>query len=509
MNYLETEYYKIIVSNNKFKDQFDIRYDQTQLTVQRTDKNTGWGQLLELSLWDKTRAKEEMIYIGSSEKNSKTILWEYIFIPTTFHYEDEKIKIFPVSMLYNDLFQIKYDQQTKQIEIIRIDADTGWGQELELLYIEKKTKREKRIYIGKSDQKQIRKIIEIEKIQYIPIYNRYESDQYLIELYQSTYKDVFWIEFYEENHTLYIQRKDLPEGWGQPLQLQFWKKDENRFFIIYVGSSIKNELYQKIDPIDRKCYISLSTIPSRIVLPIFMENIKDLIKNQGSMIEHIFISIPKKYKRFTETIPYGIIEQLQRLPKIILIELEEDLGPASKYMGPLMKYYSTIENNLLIVIDDDRMYNKNLTKHFKIAYHSFPEIQFSSGLWTDYFEKNYKYMDENSLEIILYHEKKNHSLIHKGVGGFYGFCIKINSNLHAFVEYNQKILTIIPKSFFHDEGIILGYLKYKQETIMYLKHKGCNFIKEELIDALCTSNYVNREKIEKEIFYTIQLQKLL
>ena len=73
----------------------------------------------------------------------------------------------------------------------------------------------------------------------------------------------------------------------------------------------------------------------------------------------------------------------------------------------------------------------------------------------------------------------------------------------------MKILERIPKSFYHDEGIILGYLKYKEENILYLNHKGCNYIEEEMVDALCKSNLVDRGNIEKEILQITNLEKLL
>ena len=65
------------------------------------------------------------------------------------------------------------------------------------------------------------------------------------------------------------------------------------------------------------------------------------------------------------------------------------------------------------------------------------------------------------------------------------------------------------KSFYHDEGIILGYLKKKQETIIYLKHVGCEQYKEEPVDALCKSGLCNRSLIEKEILYITNYQSLL
>ena len=117
-------------------------------------------------------------------------------------------------------------------------------------------------------------------------------------------------------------------------------------------------------------------------------------------------------------------------------------------------------------------------------------------------------MDDNFLEFKIHKESNNNKFYFgQGLGGFFGFCIKVQ-NIKKFIEYNNIILNKIPKSIFHDEGIIIGYLKYNKETILYLKHKGCNIIKEELVDALCTSNLVDRGQIEKEILKITNLEKL-
>ena len=178
-------------------------------------------------------------------------------------------------------------------------------------------------------------------------------------------------------------------------------------------------------------------------------------------------------------------------------------------MGPLIHYYKEVKDNILIIIDDDRKYNKNLVLNFNIAFNSFPNITFSSGLWNEYFNKNYINMDKNYLECTLYKEHNNNKFYFgQGLGGFYGFAIFVK-NIEKFINYNLFILNRIPESFFHDEGIIMGYLKYKEETILYLKHFGCNFIETELVDALCDSNLVNRHKIEHKILQITNLEKIL
>ena len=73
---------------------------------------------------------------------------------------------------------------------------------------------------------------------------------------------------------------------------------QNHNFIIYIGSSLSNEIYKKVDLVIRKCYVSLTTIPSRIILPSFITNVNKFLREQTYPIENMFIVIAKKYKRF-------------------------------------------------------------------------------------------------------------------------------------------------------------------------------------------------------------------
>jgi len=507
-NYYESEYFKINVYKNIFNDKFYIYINDNNIYIERTDKNTGWGQDLKLIIWNKINQKKDIVEVGSSEENIKIIYYENVFL-NKIHYENDKYKIFYISPLFNDVFNVHYDEDNKIITVKRLDINSGWQQNLNLQYVDIKGNI-KIINIGKSNENIISKKIDIENIPYKTIYNHYESNNYIIDLYnKNDYSDLFTIYFYEDNYTIYIKRIDTNTGWGQFLMLDILDINNNHNFIIYIGNSVSNEIYKKIDLTIRKCYVSLTTIPSRIKLDIFQDNINDFLKNQTYPIENMFIVIANKYKRFSEKIPQNIINNIKNsFNNIIIITLEEDLGPSSKYLGPLQEYENILKNNLLIIIDDDRKYNKNLIKNFTIGYNSFPNIIFSSGLWEEYFNKNYINMDDNFLEFKLYKESNNNKFYFgQGLGGFFGFCIKVE-NIKKFIDYNNTILNKIPKSIFHDEGIIIGYLKYNKETILYLKHKGCNIIVEELSDALCKSNLVDRGKIEKEILKLTNLEKL-
>ena len=508
-NYYESEYYKLTIYKNNFTDKFYIYINDNKLYVERVDIKTGWGQDLKLIVWNKINQIENIVSIGSSEKNIVIIPFEKLNQQNNvnIHYENDKYKIFYVSPFYNDVFKVDYNEYDKIITVIRLDTNTGWEQDLNLHYVDIYEKI-KIINIGKSTNNIITKKINIEHISYKTMYNYYDSEKYIITIYENNYQDLFLINFYEDNNTIFIKRIDTNTGWGQILKLNVLDIENNHDFIIYIGNSNSNEIYKKIDLTIRKCYVSLTTIPTRIKLDIFKDNVNDFLKNQTYPIEKMFIVIANKYKRFPEKIPDNIINDLKKNFKICIITLDEDLGPASKYMGPLMEYENILKNNLLVIIDDDRKYNKNLIKNFVIGYNSYPDIKFSSGKWDEYFNKEYINMNDNFLEFQLYKESNNNKFYFgQGLGGFFGFCIKVE-NIQKFVEYNNIILKKVHKSIFHDEGIIIGYLKYNREVILYLKHKGCNVIEEELVDALCNSNLVDRGKIEKEILKLTNLEKL-
>jgi hypothetical protein len=510
INYYEDEYYKIKVYNSKFKDLFDISidYNLENVIVIRKDSNGGWGQNLNLIIRNKVFHDDLILNVGSSEENIKKVFLKINIgnIDNHNHYENDNFKIFYISYDFNDIFKINYQENENILIINRLDNDNDWGQNLKLKYVDKDNNNFRIIEVGSSNSN-------VKKVRFFEEYdknvNYYKSNNILITLFENKFNDKFFINFYEDNLTVFIKRIDSNGGWGQNLMLNIFKIEENENYIIYIGSSHQNEIYRKLDLQKRKCFISLSTIPSRVRLPSFIENINHIINNQTYELKYLFITIPKKYKRFDATVDDETIEKLQNIPKVIVIRIENDYGPSSKYLGPLMNYYQVLKNNILVVIDDDRKYSKNLLRNFVIAYNSYSNVTFSSGLWNYYFDKNYKSISEDFLEINVYKEINNNNFYYgQGLGGFFGFAIKVN-NLDNFINYNLKILERIPKSFFHDEGIILGYLKYNEEIILYLKHYGCNFIEREMVDALCNSNYVNRGSVEKEILRLTNLENII
>ena len=316
LNYFEDERFKILLYENIHFDTFYIYYEDSKIIIQRFDKELGWGQNLKISIFDKILNINDVIIVGSSSENIRTIDYQKDNISSQNMYQEDTFKIYSISEKYNDIFKIDYDKELKSITVKRIDSLAGWGQDLKLKYIET-CGNIKIIDFGSSDNNIKTISVNINKIKYKLSFNIFNTENYKIDVINDNKtSDIFNIIFYEENNTIYIKRVDKNEGWGQNLQVSIYDINQNYNFIIYIGSSVNNEVYKIIDLTIRKCYVSLTTIPSRIKLPIFIENVKDFLNNQTYPIENMFITVAKKYKRFTEVISNDIIYELQKIPKV-------------------------------------------------------------------------------------------------------------------------------------------------------------------------------------------------
>ena len=116
-------------------------------------------------------------------------------------------------------------------------------------------------------------------------------------------------------------------------------------------------------------YVSLTTIPKRI---------KNLNKSIDSMLKQtrkpdkIFINIPKKYKRFSETIDNEQIPKFE--DNSVEISRCEDYGPGTKLLGSLNKFE---KNSLVILVDDDHVYENYMIEKFFYFYSKAPNNAYS------------------------------------------------------------------------------------------------------------------------------------
>ena len=116
-------------------------------------------------------------------------------------------------------------------------------------------------------------------------------------------------------------------------------------------------------------YISISTIPQR--LKNIEASIESLLK-QTLKPDKIFINIPHKYKRFDEAIDDKQIPKFKN--KIIEVTRSEDCGPGTKLLGSIDKIE---KNSLLILADDDHIYEDYMVEKFFYFYSKAPNNAYS------------------------------------------------------------------------------------------------------------------------------------
>lgn len=243
---------------------------------------------------------------------------------------------------------------------------------------------------------------------------------------------------------------------------------------------------------NQKIFLALTTIPPRIKDEKFLKHVLHL-KNQTESFEKLFITLSKNYKRFpNEILDKNILNQLEQMDWIKIIWLEEDFGPACKFLGPLIKKYNDLENNILIIIDDDRYYDVNMIKIYKNFFHKYNDIYVASGNQFFYFNgliyntHNTNFIDIRETDI-------------KYPAAFMSFAISFKYDWKPLINYTMNVINNVENSFFHDEGILLNFFRFKKIRVFYITFKFVNYIKEEMINSLVNGNFVNRQKIENNI----------
>ena len=116
-------------------------------------------------------------------------------------------------------------------------------------------------------------------------------------------------------------------------------------------------------------YISISTIPPR--LKNLNESVRSLL-NQTRKPDKIFINIPYKYKRFSETIEDNQIPKFDS--SIVEVTRCEDCGPGTKLLGSLNKFE---KNSLVILADDDHFYEDYMVEKLFYFYSKAPNNAYS------------------------------------------------------------------------------------------------------------------------------------
>ena len=182
-------------------------------------------------------------------------------------------------------------------------------------------------------------------------------------------------------------------------------------------------------------YVSLSTIPQR--LKNLNESVKSLLK-QTRRPDKIFVNIPFKYKRFSETIEDNQIPKFDS--SIVEITRCEDCGPGTKLLGSLDKFE---KNSLVILVDDDHTYEDYMIEKFFYFYSKAPDNAYSFYV---------------------------HPLGNFGIGqGADGFAINTN-HLEGIKNFYDKIVKDYKELFLYDDLWISYFLYfYKNNKILSLR----------------------------------------
>tara|TARA_Y100000310_G_scaffold278131_1_gene296391 strand:- start:19 stop:750 length:732 start_codon:yes stop_codon:yes gene_type:complete len=182
-------------------------------------------------------------------------------------------------------------------------------------------------------------------------------------------------------------------------------------------------------------YVSISTIPQRIKN--LNESVKSLL-NQTKKPDKIFINIPFKYERFTDVVKDDQIPKFDN--NLIEITRCEDCGPATKLLGSLNKLK---KNSLVILADDDHIYENFMIEKFFHFYSKAPNNAYSFYV---------------------------HPLGKFGIGqGADGFAINTN-HLTGIKKFYDKVVKNYKELFLYDDLWISYFLYFfKKNKILSLK----------------------------------------
>ena len=182
-------------------------------------------------------------------------------------------------------------------------------------------------------------------------------------------------------------------------------------------------------------YVSISTIPARIKN--LNQSVQSLL-NQTQKPDKIFINIPFKYKRFSETVNDDQIPKFDT--NLVEITRCDDSGPGTKLLGSLSKLE---KNSLLILADDDQEYENYMIEKFFYFYSQEPNNAYSFYV---------------------------HPLGQFGIGqGADGFAINTN-HLDGIQNFYDKIVKNYKELFLYDDLWISFFLYFfKKNKILSLR----------------------------------------
>ena len=201
---------------------------------------------------------------------------------------------------------------------------------------------------------------------------------------------------------------------------------------------------------DISIYLGLTCIPGREKY--FSDCIKSLI-NQKKTAKKIFISYCENYVRFKDQhFDEKLIDEFKNEPVVEFIKLQEDKGPATKFLAPWPRIKELEKNNLenchLIVCDDDRNYCDFFVEHFTNLISQDDDVVYTG------------YID-------ILNKEKGFNLIF----GADGYNIKC-SHYEQIIDWTNESLNTLPEgkeSWHHDDFVVSSFLhlnKFKIKNTM-------------------------------------------
>ena len=171
-------------------------------------------------------------------------------------------------------------------------------------------------------------------------------------------------------------------------------------------------------------YVSLSIIPHRIK---YLNKTIDSLLKQSKKPDKIFINIPYKYRRFSEIIADDQVPKFNN--SMIEITRCDDCGPGTKLLGSLNKLK---KDSLIILVDDDNIYEDYMIEKFFYFYSKSPDNAYSFYV---------------------------HPLGNFGIGqGADGFAINTN-HLKGIKNFYDKIIKDYEELFLYDD-LWISYFLY-------------------------------------------------
>lgn len=199
-------------------------------------------------------------------------------------------------------------------------------------------------------------------------------------------------------------------------------------------------------------YISLATIPPRLMNDEFEDVLISLLNQKLSPIK-IIVNFCKKFKRsFDETYHFALIEHkikiLENKYQKIKFNFTEDYGPITKILG--LKDMVFQDNDVVIIVDDDWCMNDHMT-----FYHLFAmQIYNSEGVFID--EK--QILDQDKM-IYLSNDNIIYNDYSANVYGWLGFSLKCK-HIQNIVSFYNKYIMIDDCLWKHDDLLLTFFYKY-------------------------------------------------